>query len=93
MPAINPVPINRPWVRDVLSLVPAILLVTVGGGLAFGAIDKSLWWLLTPPSGLLGLAIVRSGGCVGQTNSAKFTTDLSNGQIDLSHQSELDRRQ
>jgi hypothetical protein len=72
----------------VLVLVPALMLIAMGIGLPLGWIDGSMWWLVIPPTGLLALAIMHSGGYVGEPNAAKFTTSLKGAQIRVSHRTQ-----
>jgi hypothetical protein len=91
MPSCKPTPIYRPVVREALVLTSPVVFVAMLAGLVFGVIDKGLWGLLLAPTGLMVISIINSGCWVGQPIAARFRTNLSSGEVDVSHRSQQQR--
>lgn len=80
--------VNRAWVRDILAITPALLLILVVSGLAFGCIKPDYWWLMLPCTGLCAIALFCSGRRLGDGSSSSLETSLIDGRLGVIHRNE-----
>ena len=83
MPHSKLVANNRPWVRDVMSLLSVTFFVFMAVAFGFGWTKSHTWPALVALGGLASIAMFRSGLWVGQPLRSKLDINAATGQIGI----------